>query len=122
MKMRKLKMDIETGKGRTPLMYTPEPHKPTAAYLYFSANKGAETVEVTAAHLPGYNLPEPVAITSGKMIRVPIPPDVSRMFLINIPTHADMIRLINGIIDGEVLVDYAKYAIEYLVTTHGQAS
>ena len=90
--------------------------KPVPAHLYFSADKNADTVYILAVHDDGYDDEIPDDVASGKMILVPIPASVPTLFLDSIPNDPNMSLLINGMIDGEVLVDYAKYAIEYLIS------
>ena len=118
MKTRRLEIEYnsEYYMRGAPLLFCPEAETPVPAYLYFSSDKDADTVQIVAAHDDGYDDEIPDDVASGKMIRVPVPPNVLVPFLRSIPDDPNMSVLINGMIDGEVLVDYAKYAIEYLIS------
>ena len=120
MKLRKLEIVLDAdakGHRLTPLHHEHEAGRPLLAWLYFSADSSADKVSVFARHDKYYRQDEDFEATGSPLIRVPIPTNVTRHWLRLIPHNDNMIMLINGMIDGEVLVDYAKYAIEYVATT-----
>ena len=117
--MKTRRLTIEWPKKHTrgaPLLHCPEGERPTPAYLYFHADRDADTVHVVATYEDGYDDEIPELVASGEIIRVPIPSNAPTAFLDAIPNDPNMLMIVNGIIDKEVLVEYAKYAIEYLLS------
>lgn len=51
---------------------------------------------------------------------VPINADVSERFLKDAHEFVAFAQIINGVIDSEVIIDYAKYAIAYVSNTYGE--